>query len=167
MNAFKQNIFAVGFLALVACTKSPAPQAPEVAQAKPGIAMEVYKSPTCGCCGLWVSHIEDSGFAASIREPSSMDTIKKKLNIPNKMQSCHTAVSAEGYFFEGHIPAKHISAFLANPPKDALGLAVPGMPVGSPGMEIGDRFTPYDVLLLKADGSSEVFAVVSSKEEQF
>ena len=74
------------------------------------------------------------------------------------MQSCHTGVSADGYFFEGHIPAKFVTAFLANPPENAAGLAVPGMPAGSPGMEMGDRFNPYSVILVKKDGTTEVYA---------
>jgi len=83
-----------------------------------------------------------------------------------RYQSCHTAVSSHGYVFEGHVPARHIKAFLANPPADAIGLAVPGMPLGSPGMEVGSRFDPYEVLLLKKDGSSEVFARVDSPAQQ-
>ena len=132
-----------------------------------GIAIEVFKSPTCGCCDKWVSHIEGNGFAPTIRNRNSFDDIKKQFNIPANLQSCHTGVTSDGYFFEGHIPAKYIVAFIANPPEGAIGLAVPGMPAGSPGMEMGDRFPPYEVLLVKADGSTEPFATVSSLEEQY
>ncbi len=76
-------------------------------------------------------------------------------------------MSAEGYLFEGHVPARYMKQFLASPPADALGLAVPAMPVGSPGMEMGDRFSPYAVLLLKADGSAELFAQVDSPAQQY
>ena len=83
-----------------------------------------------------------------------------------KWQSCHTAVTKGGYVFEGHIPAKYIEQFLASPPEGALGLAVPGMPLGSPGMEMGGRFTPYDIVLMNKDGSSSVFAHVPSAAAQ-
>ncbi|WP_369802079.1 DUF411 domain-containing protein [Microbulbifer sp. Q7] len=82
------------------------------------------------------------------------------------MQSCHTSVSADGYVFEGHIPAKLIRQFLRNPPAGARGLAVPAMPLGSPGMEVGDRFTPYKVLQLNRDGSTSVYANIDHFEQQ-
>ncbi len=132
-----------------------------------GIALEVFKSPTCGCCGKWVAHLGDSGFSPSIRNLNSLDSIKQKFSIPAELQSCHTGVSADGFFFEGHIPAKFIQTFLSNPPEGAIGLAVPGMPAGSPGMEMGDRFSPYSIFLVRADGSKEVFAEVKSSKEQF
>jgi len=164
MKVVTLSILSIIFMALVACSES---SAPESSEAKQSIAIEVFKSPSCGCCGLWVSHIEENGFDPTIRNRNSLDAIKKKLNISANMQSCHTGVTSDGYFFEGHIPAKHITAFIANPPEGAIGLAVPGMPAGSPGMEMGDRFTPYEVLLVKADGSTEPFATVSSLEEQY
>ena len=164
MKAVTLSILSIIFMALVACSESSAPESSEATQ---DITIEVFKSPSCGCCGKWVSHIEENGFDPIIRNRNSLDDIKKKLNIPANMQSCHTGVTSDGYFFEGHIPAKHITAFIANPPEGAIGLAVPGMPAGSPGMEMGDRFTPYEVLLVKADGSTEAFATVSSLEEQY
>ena len=127
----------------------------------------VYKSPTCGCCEEWIHHLESSGFSAEIKHPADLNQVKSEYRISPAYQSCHTAISEEGYVFEGHIPAKHIRQFLGNPPTNAIGLAVPGMPPGSPGMEMGDRFSPYQVLLLKKDGSHEVYATVERQEEQY
>ena len=125
-------------------------------------ALKVYKTPTCGCCGKWVDHVESAGFEVSVTEMNDLSAIKRDVGIKATHQSCHTAIAEEGgYVFEGHIPAEQIEAFLANPPEDARGLVVPAMPVGSPGMEYKDYFSPYDVLLLKADGTYEVFAHVS------
>lgn len=127
---------------------------------------QVYKSPTCGCCGDWIDHLSDAGFSSGTHHPDDMGGLKAELGIEPRYQSCHTAVSQQGYVFEGHVPASVIEDFLAAPPADALGLAVPGMPVGSPGMEMGDRFDPYDVLLLKRDGSSEVYRHIASADQQ-
>ena len=93
--------------------------------------------------------------------------IKDLYRIANNLRSCHTAVSTQGYVFEGHIPARYIHQSLANPPADAMGLTVPAMPVGSPGMEVGDKFMPYQILLMKKDGSTEVFASVGSMAQQY
>jgi hypothetical protein len=92
--------------------------------------------------------------------------VKHDLGVLPEWQSCHTAVTKEGFVFEGHVPAKFIEQFLAAPPEGALGLAVPGMPLGSPGMEMGDRFTPYDIVQMNKDGSSRVFAHVDSAAAQ-
>jgi len=129
-------------------------------------ALDIYKSPSCGCCQEWVDHVEAQGFGAAIHHPSDLNQIKDKYRIAPEYQSCHTAVSSDGYVFEGHIPAKIIQRFLAEKPKDALGLAVPGMPMGSPGMEMGNHFSPYDVLLLKSDGSTQVYTRINSADEQ-
>ena len=131
------------------------------------ITMDIYKSPTCGCCGKWVDHAEDRGFSLTTHHPEDLNKLKLDKGIAAQYQSCHTVVSAEGFVFEGHIPARYIQQFLAAPPADALGLSVPAMPMGSPGMEMGDRFAPYQVLLLKRDGSAEVYAKISSPLEQY
>ncbi len=131
------------------------------------IAMDLYKSPTCGCCGKWAEHAEDRGFSLTTHHPADLNKVKLERGVAASYQSCHTAVSAEGFVFEGHIPARFIQQFLAAPPADAIGLAVPAMPAGSPGMEMGDRFTPYQVLLLKRDGSAAVFAEVNTPLEQY
>lgn len=127
----------------------------------------VYKSPTCGCCKEWISHIERAGFTTETRHPANLERFKDQHGIATNLRSCHTAVSPGGYVFEGHIPARYIQQFLDNPPADAIGLSVPGMPVGSPGMEVGDKFIPYQVLLLKHDGSTEVFARVEQPTQQY
>ncbi len=125
-------------------------------------SLTVYKTPTCGCCGKWVEHMQAAGFRVSVKDMNDLSSVKRAQGIARTHQSCHTAVADEGgYVFEGHIPAEHIQAFLADPPAGARGLVVPAMPVGSPGMEYQDQFSPYDVLLLKADGTFEVFAHVS------
>jgi hypothetical protein len=122
-------------------------------------AMEVWKSPTCGCCGKWVEHLEANGFAVTAKNTSSamLDRIKRQAGIEEKLASCHTGL-IEGYAIEGHVPAADIKRLLEERP-DAIGLSVPDMPIGSPGMEQpnGER-EPYDVLLVKKDGSVEVFA---------
>ena len=108
----------------------------------------VHKTPTCGCCKKWVNHLEDNSFLTMIKDHQNLQKVKDQHSIKPKYQSCHTAVSQDGYIFEGHIPSKFIKQFIANPTADAIGLSVPGMPLGSPGMEVEGRFTPYDVCLL-------------------
>lgn len=131
------------------------------------IKLDIYKSPTCGCCGKWVEHAEQRGFSLTTHHPPDLNRFKQKHGIASQYQSCHTVVSAKGYVFEGHIPARYIREFLAAPPIDALGLAVPAMPMGSPGMEMNDRFMPYQVLLLKRGGGAQVFAEVNSPTQQY
>lgn len=129
-------------------------------------AMELYKSPTCGCCQEWRAHMSGQGFESTVHHPRDLNAVKEQLGIQPQYQSCHTAVIGEKFVIEGHVPARYVKQFLKNPPEGALGLAVPGMPVGSPGMEVGDRFQAYDILLLKADGSSSVFSRVGSSDDQ-
>ena len=121
------------------------------------VSLDVYKSRTCGCCKKWISHIEDFGFESEVHHPANLNKIKADKGIEPRYQSCHTAVSSDGYVFEGHIPADIIQRFLANPPPNAIGLAVPGMPAGSPGMEMGSRHDEYDVFLLSKDGGDVVY----------
>lgn len=126
------------------------------------MTLDVYKSPTCDCCGRWVSHIESKGFDANTHHLVDLNGIKSKFGIEPQYQSCHTGVSKDGYVFEGHIPAEIMQRFLAEKPENALGLAVPGMPMGSPGMEMSDRRDDYEVLLLKKGGGSSVYARIRS-----
>jgi hypothetical protein len=137
------------------------------AQSIDDITLNVYKEETCGCCVGWINHMDERGFDSTVIHPKDINAVKEQLGILPKWQSCHTAVSKEGYLFEGHVPAKYISQFLASPPANALGLAAPGMPMGSPGMEIGDSFFSYDVILMKKDGTSEVYATVKTQDEQY
>lgn len=129
--------------------------------------LNVYKSPTCGCCGDWIEHAEENGFDTKVFHPQNLTQMKLDLGIEGRYHSCHTAVSDSGYLFEGHVPAKLVKQFLANPPADALGLTAPGMPMGSPGMEMGDRFQPYQVLLMKKGGDYEVYATISEQPSQY
>ena len=124
------------------------------------VSLLVHKTPTCGCCKMWVEHLNKDRFSASVQDHKSLQTIKEKHNIKPKYQSCHTGVSKDGYIFEGHIPNKFIAQFLSEDHPNAIGLSVPGMPLGSPGMEVDGMFTPYDVLILFNDGSSKVYAEV-------
>ena len=166
-------LFACGDYSETPATRAEAPKdkVPEVAavhaSGASAIPLDVYKSPTCGCCGLWVDHAAERGFSLSTLHPADLNKLKAGKGIAPEVQSCHTAVSAEGYVFEGHIPARFIRDFLAEPPAGARGLAVPAMPVGSPGMEVDDRFMAYDVLLLKDDGSTEVYARVTTPAQQY
>lgn len=120
--------------------------------------LTVYKNPGCGCCTVWVDHMKAAGFSVSVTERSAQNAAKWQAGLRAEHKSCHTAVSESGHVFEGHIPASIIQRFLDAQPDDAKGLSVPGMPAGSPGMESGNRRDPYDVLLLKTDGTVEVFA---------
>jgi hypothetical protein len=122
------------------------------------IRLTVYKSPTCGCCRQWVTHAQSvlSSYDIKTHDLEDLTEIKTRLGIPEPLQSCHTAITGP-YVFEGHVPADLIKQFLAERPK-ALGLAVPGMPVGSPGMEMGPRKDPYDVLLFDKAGKTRVYA---------
>ena len=120
----------------------------------------VHKTQTCGCCKMWVKHMEENGFTVNTKDHQSLVKIKEELKIEPMYRSCHTGVSSQGYFFEGHIPGKYVSQFLSEGNPDAIGLSVPGMPLGSPGMEVEDRFTPYDVLVHYKDGSAKVYAEI-------
>ncbi|WP_194866553.1 DUF411 domain-containing protein [Pseudoalteromonas sp. PPB1] len=137
------------------------------AQISPKQALTVYKTPTCGCCKKWLSHLLEQGVNTQGQELASLSAIKSQYGIAARYRSCHTAVSHDGWVFEGHVPARFIQQFLANPQKDAIGLSVPAMPLGSPGMEVGGRFMPYQVLLLMKDGSHQIYAQVNTYKEQF
>lgn len=121
-------------------------------------SIEVWKSATCECCGAWVKHLEANGFTVKVNaaDPSALASLKRQAGIGDKLASCHTA-KIDGYVIEGHVPGTDIKRLVAEHP-DAVGLTVPGMPLGSPGMEQGMEFEPYDVLLIKKDGSTETFA---------
>ncbi|KJY81708.1 copper amine oxidase [Vibrio galatheae] len=110
-----------------------------------------HKSPYCGCCSEWTKHMQDAGFKVDEKLHENMNPIKKKLGITPELASCHTA-EIDGYVFEGHIPAADIKAFLENPPRNAKGLAVPGMPMGSPGMEYGDKKDEFTVYAFNEQG---------------
>ena len=115
----------------------------------------VYKSPSCGCCKHWVTHMRRNGHSVKTQDLDDLDVIKKMSGVPEPFQSCHTAM-VDGYIIEGHVPAKDVERLLKDRPK-ARGLAVPGMVAGSPGMEQGEP-ERYNVLLFQPDGSSSVYA---------
>jgi hypothetical protein len=115
----------------------------------------VYHSPTCGCCKDWMEHLRDEGFAVQAEAVADMQHIKQREGVPPAMASCHTAL-VDGYVVEGHVPAADIRRLLEERPAVA-GIAVPQMPVGSPGMEMGDRRDPYAVLAFTGDGKSRVY----------
>jgi hypothetical protein len=118
--------------------------------------VHVFKTPTCGCCGAWIDHMKAAGFAVTVTEVDDTSAARQQHGLPDKFGSCHTAVVA-GYVVEGHVPASDVKKLLAMKPV-AIGLAVPGMPVGSPGMEMGARKDPYQVLLVTRDGRASVFS---------
>lgn len=132
-----------------------------LAQTLPQVEVEVWKDPDCGCCKDWVAHLETNGFQVRIHD-SGNTAARKRLGMPDKLGSCHTAevsMKDKRYALEGHVPAREVHRLLKEAPK-AIGLAVPGMPVGSPGMDAplyGGRKDPYDVLLVLQDGSNRVY----------
>ena len=130
------------------------------------ISATVYKDANCGCCKEWVGYAEDHGLNATAQNVEDVSLFKERYSVPQQMRSCHTTVTTDGYVFEGHVPAKYMAQFLKNPPSDAIGLAVPGMPVGSPGMEYQDKFMPYKVMQLNKDGSTAIYATIDSPQQQ-
>ena len=126
-----------------------------MAQARPQV--EVWKDPNCACCKDWVIHMEASGFNVKVHD-SGNSAARRRLGVPDKLGSCHTAL-AGGYAIEGHVPAREVQRLLRERPA-AVGLSVPGMPVGSPGMDgaiYGDRKDPYDVVLIGRNGGTRVY----------
>lgn len=118
--------------------------------------VHVYEDPNCGCCGAWVDHLKAAGFPVKVTEVADTASVRKRHGIPDEFGSCHTGVVG-GYAIEGHVPAADIKRLLVTKPA-AAGLSVPGMPVGSPGMEAGARKDAYQVLLVDRAGRSSVFA---------
>jgi hypothetical protein len=132
--------------ALLAAVGSLVPAGTLFAAEEPVIT--VHKDPTCGCCSGWVQHLQKAGFVAKVVETRDIDAVKTRLGVPNDLAACHTA-EISGYVVEGHVPATALRRFLAEKPQ-AAGLAVPGMPIGSPGMEAGQP-ERYDVVLFGPD----------------
>jgi hypothetical protein len=120
-----------------------------VAFAAQELLITVHKDPNCGCCSGWVQHLQKAGFVTKVFDTNDIDAVKKRLGVPDDLATCHTAEVA-GYVIEGHVPAAALRRFLAEKPQ-AKGLAVPGMPIGSPGME-GGKPEKYDVVLFGPDG---------------
>jgi hypothetical protein len=118
--------------------------------------MVVYKTSTCGCCGNWVAHMEANGFDVEVHDVDNLISEGRKLGVPDNLRGCHTG-SIGGYAIEGHVPATDVKRLLAEKPA-VRGLAVPGMPIGSPGMENGSFVERYSVLLFSSDGTTEVYS---------
>ena len=141
-------VTAVSSMIGVAAAQRPTPQGPTV---------DVYKSPTCGCCANWVKHLQANGFATRVTELESLTEIKARHNVPGAAQSCHTA-TVDGYVIEGHVPAADVRRLLKERPA-VLGLAVPGMPIGSPGMEVPNvKPSPYNVMSFDRRGQLKVYS---------
>lgn len=140
-------VFAAG--PLLAATAYAAPAA--------GPLVEVWKNPSCGCCGDWIRHMERAGFKVQVHETGNT-SMRAKLGIPAELGSCHTA-KVGGYALEGHVPVREVQRLLKEKP-DAVGIAVPGMPIGAPGMDgpdYGGRKDAYDVLLVMRDGRTRTY----------
>jgi hypothetical protein len=148
--------FAIVPLALV-LTAAAAQKTAKPAAAQP---ITVYRTATCGCCGKWVDHLKAAGFAPTVHIVESTHTVDARKRVPEQMRTCHTA-TLEGYVVEGHVPADVIRQLLRDKPR-IDGIAVPGMPAGSPGMESPNP-QPYDVLAFDGKGKTTVFAKVPAK----
>ena len=145
-------------LALGAGALAALPQSALALSAEPERAeITVYRSPTCGCCIAWVEHLQREGFDVEVIdiEQTQLYALKARLGLTAALASCHTAILGD-YFIEGHVPAGDIARLLDERPA-AAGLTVPGMPIGSPGMEMGDEKEAFDTLLVLEDGSTEIF----------
>jgi hypothetical protein len=136
-----------GSVALLAAAFSPVAMAAN--------AIDVYRDPSCACCGAWMAYLRTQGYVVAVHENQPMAAVKTRFGVPADATSCHTAL-IDGYVIEGHVPVEDIRRLLAEHP-DARGLAAPGMPMGSPGMEMGAP-ERYDVVLIGRDGTSRVFA---------
>lgn len=147
MELSRRGFLGVSAAALVACTAATPP---------PAKVMLVYRSPSCGCCGGWVDHLRAAGFTVTVEMMEDLTPIAARHGIPDQLRSCHTG-ETNGYFVEGHVPAADVERLLAERP-DARGIAVPGMPIGSPGMEMGGRREAFQTLLLGRDGRVSVWA---------
>ena len=117
----------------------------------------VYKTASCGCCKKWVDHMQKAGFRVTAHDVDDVEPYKKKYGVPAELGSCHTAVITGGYIVEGHVPADVIDKLITDKPKDVVGLAVPGMPQGSPGLETG-RVDKYEIVSFDKTGKTKVYA---------
>lgn len=153
-NRFVRTLaLGTSFLALALTTGAAGPGAMHAPAKEPTIT--VYKDPNCGCCKSWIEHLIKHGYRVDAKDTSGMAEIKRSLGVPDDLTSCHTGVVA-GYVIEGHVPAADIARLLKKKPK-VVGLAVPGMPMGSPGME-GPRTDRYKVLSFDKAGKTKTFA---------
>jgi hypothetical protein len=152
---YPRLLLRVGTIAAVATLSSA--WAPAAVAAPPvPVKVTVFKDPGCGCCNEWVEHLRKHAFDVVAKDTSDVAAVKRAARVPEQLHSCHTAF-VNGYVVEGHVPAADIQRMLTERPKIA-GIATPGMPVGSPGMEIGNRKDRYVVVAFTRDGTTKVFA---------
>ena len=137
---------------LPACESAQETVAPETSAS----VISVYKTPTCGCCKKWVDHLRENGFTVETHDQPSLTALKQEQGVPKGAEACHTAL-VDGYVIEGHVPAQDVARLLEERPAAVRGLVVPGMPLGSPGME-ADRTEPYSVLAFDDTGRVSTFA---------
>jgi hypothetical protein len=130
---------------------------PSPAHAAARATLTVYKDPNCDCCTKWVEHLRAAGLQPAVHDRTDMDSLKDSLGVPATLRSCHTAVAGK-YVIEGHVPAADVKRLIASAPKGIVGIAVPGMPAGSPGMEMGGRADHYDVIAFSVGGATKTFA---------
>ena len=141
-----KNLVATLLIGSLAQASWAAPEIPVI---------DVYKNPTCGCCNKWIEHLKANGFGVRSYDTDNVAQHKARLGVPPGYGSCHTA-EVDGYVIEGHVPAREIKSLLKEKPR-ARGLVVPGMPVGSPGMEADGRKDPYKVFLVNRNGSTQTY----------
>jgi hypothetical protein len=144
----RREFFLASAAALVARRAVGASVAPPV--------VTVYKDASCDCCGRWVKHLSSNGFVVTTRDVLNIEEVKRTMGVPAGLESCHTAVVGK-YVVEGHVPADVVKKMLAEKPA-IQGIAVPGMPNGSPGMEMGGKADKYDVIAFTRDGKKSVYA---------
>lgn len=131
-----------------------------------GAALTVSKSPTCGCCTIWVEYMTKQGVKVNVEHPADLAAVFAAHNIAEADQACHLTTTEDGHVFVGHLPATFMAEYLASPPEGSIGLVIPGMPVGTPGMESGDAFQPYDLLLLAKDGTTSKYRSIATAADQ-
>lgn len=154
MTRLLRRLFFPAVLGLALVGGAAAQPASRPAAAK--VPIKVYKTPTCGCCAKWVDHMKANGFEPTVQDMPDLAAIKVESRVPAPLQSCHTAL-VDGYVVEGHVPADAVHRLLKEKPSDVAGIAVPGMPIGSPGMEQGPRKDPYEIVAFDKAGKSSTF----------
>ena len=148
-------IIAVAALVAVFASGATWPSEPSAPETKTKIY--VHKTPACGCCGKWISHLQSNGFEVEVTNVPNTRGVRRRLGVPERLASCHTATVGD-YWVEGHVPADLVHRLLAEQPDDIRGIAVPGMPPGSPGMEAPHALKQYTVMSLDTDGQVQVYA---------